>query len=157
MWLGQMEELQVVPQLLYIEISTYVNIYNYICVDVGCARDTPLVSREGTKTSRLHKLFPSWHIVLAASNWKCVQYYVLHREITGLNVSFSSTSLSRFSDRLLAGLIAGCHSVLITTTEQKQARLLLPTKRSALYWAVQQRRVAVQTERFSTVSNGRNG
>lgn len=59
MCLGQTEELQVVPQLLYTEISTCVDMYNYICEDVGCTRDTPLVSREGTKTSRLHTQFPS--------------------------------------------------------------------------------------------------
>lgn len=45
-----------------------------------------------------------------------------------------------FSGCPLAGVMAGCHSMLITAlqgaataTEQKQARLLLSTERSVLY------------------------
>jgi len=121
-------------------------------------RDTLLLTREGTKTSILHTVpflphsaHPKWAIsccspvqlhgvLLATSSWLWVQCYVLCRDITGLNILFTSTLLSCFSDCPLAGVITGCHSMLITalqgavtTTEQKQACLLLPTKRSVLY------------------------
>lgn len=33
-WLGQMEQSQVAPQLLYTEVTTCVDIYNYVCVDI---------------------------------------------------------------------------------------------------------------------------
>lgn len=137
------------------------------------------LAREGTKASRLLTQFPFCHLkwaqsqsspvqlhglLLAASSWMWVQCYVLCREITWLNILFTLTLLWCLSDCLLAGVITGCHSMLITalqgvvtTTEEKQACLLLPTERSVLYWLVQERCTAVQIKPFSTVCNGRNG
>lgn len=123
--------------------------HNSLHTKVGTVPVQPCVSAQGPAFSKQ----PMW-----------IQCQVRCKEIAELNILFTSTLLQCFSDCLLAGVITGCHSMLITalqgaiaTTEQKQACLLLPNRRAVLYWSVQQRQTAVQIKLSSAVCNGRNG